>query len=457
MAVHRTSGSSARLRHVGPAPAPGSRRRQKGRLVGAAAAAALVAVACSSTKSASSSTTAAPAASAAPGSTAAAGPSNTVGVTDTTVTIGGIYAAAAYPGAPLGVQAAINDVNTSGGINGRKVVLSEMIDDGLDPNKDLAAAKRLVEVDHVFAVVPSETFVFTGSAKYLASVQTPAFGRGDDLGFCDNDYTFAYIGCSFPVSKNINNYGPSFDKAVPGGIKGKAIAFIGIDNDSAKVGQAGFASVLKNDGMNVVASISTIPTPPAVVGDYSPYVSQLLSSNGGKQPDVIMGSLPSTNEAPLVAALNNAGYKGVYIGFSSYNSKVAAAVKGAYMIYQLAPIEQNTSAVQQMLASIKAVNTNNETVDDSVVQAYWDAKIFIEGLRKTGKNLTKQAFMNTMNTSFDYNVPGGLGEVKWPEFHTGGRTCNAILQSTGTAFRVAVPFMCVPNVPNPNPQPLPSQ
>src|SRR3954451_17334547 len=78
------------------------------------------------------------------------------GVTDTEVLIGAhgpLTGPAAYIGlgARSGLQLAVDEVNASGGVNGRKLrVLFE--DDGFSPTKALGAVKKLVEDDKVFMI-----------------------------------------------------------------------------------------------------------------------------------------------------------------------------------------------------------------------------------------------------------------------------------------------------------------
>src|SRR5215475_10553363 len=86
------------------------------------------------------------------------------GVSASTIKIGAfgpITGPAAYIGlgGRDGAGLAINEINAAGGINGRKI---EMIfeDDGHSPAKALAAVKKLIDQDEVFAIF----FVFNGTA-----------------------------------------------------------------------------------------------------------------------------------------------------------------------------------------------------------------------------------------------------------------------------------------------------
>jgi branched-chain amino acid transport system substrate-binding protein len=78
------------------------------------------------------------------------------GVTADTITIGAhgpITGPAAYIGlgGRDGMMLAVKEINAAGGVNGRKIVVA-FEDDGHSPTKALAAVKKLVEQDKVFAV-----------------------------------------------------------------------------------------------------------------------------------------------------------------------------------------------------------------------------------------------------------------------------------------------------------------
>src|SRR5438046_8376404 len=78
------------------------------------------------------------------------------GITSDTVTVGAhgpTPGPAAYIGlgGRDGMMLAVKEINAAGGVNGRKIVVV-FEDDGHSPTKALAAVKKLVEQDKVFAV-----------------------------------------------------------------------------------------------------------------------------------------------------------------------------------------------------------------------------------------------------------------------------------------------------------------
>jgi branched-chain amino acid transport system substrate-binding protein len=116
------------------------------------------------------------------GTTGASGPnqSSDVGVTPTQIVIGNITAengvlGDAFAPAARGLRAWAAATNAKGGINGRQIVL-KTCDDGEVRSKTLACAQRLVEQDHAFALVATNTRAMGGAAQYLNDKGIPVLG-----------------------------------------------------------------------------------------------------------------------------------------------------------------------------------------------------------------------------------------------------------------------------------------
>ena len=99
------------------------------------------------------------------------------GVTDKTIKIGA-YDALTGP-IPLtgkqmmtGWQAAVQAINDAGGINGRKLELV-VEDDGYEPSRAMAAARKLVERDQVLVMTGLGTPTTVVTAKYLEQAKVP--------------------------------------------------------------------------------------------------------------------------------------------------------------------------------------------------------------------------------------------------------------------------------------------
>ena len=79
-------------------------------------------------------------------------------------------------------------VNDHGGINGRRLV-AKVYDDGADVAKQLANTKRLVEVDHAFALAMSYAPVV---GSYVAQKGVPVFHLGQFNEEFTNPWWFSF-------------------------------------------------------------------------------------------------------------------------------------------------------------------------------------------------------------------------------------------------------------------------
>jgi hypothetical protein len=235
-------------------------------------------------------------------------------------------------------------------------------------------------------------------------------------------------------------------------IAGKTIAIVAEDNDSARVQASSLNAIWTKDGAKVVDLDSTIPTPPAVVGDYTPFANKIMGSNAGQPPDLvtIVGSVSDT--LLLYKKLVQLGFKGIVQDYDLYDPHFAATTKGLVTNVQVEPYEAASSvpAVQTMITDLKAYDPNI-SLGQAAAAGYWTADFFIQALKKVGPDLSREALYNAINGGFTYDYNGGGGQpVQWPLGHTRIQVGTGYVQANGTGFTVLVkPDHFDPFIPNP--------
>ena len=206
----------------------------------------------------------------------------TRGVTDDTITVGGLGYAAFYQDSAVGAQARFDKANNGNEIpGGRKINFLGFRDDGSDQNKNLDEGRKLVQDDQVFAVVPVST-PFLGAADFFAQNKTPFIGWGISSGFCENPFGFGFSGCLTPEDPKTaaSTWGDLIKKGnFDGDTKGKTAAVIAEDNDSGAAGIKVISASAKAGGFKVVYSKNPIPPLPATVSDYTPFANEIMASN----------------------------------------------------------------------------------------------------------------------------------------------------------------------------------
>jgi branched-chain amino acid transport system substrate-binding protein len=368
--------------------------------------------------------------------------STTTGITPTEIHFGGVYYKTYYAGADDGFNARLKRENDAGGVDGHKLVLDTMLDDNNVGDQDLTAVKTLVEQDHVFAVAPVVTSALA-AANYLESAKVPFFGWSIEPRWCGLNWAFGFEGddCDLTKAPLALNFPPAFQSLFADGtVQNHTVAMMTEDVVSSITATTQFADVWRSAGAKVVLVDSSIPSPPAVVGDFTPYAEKVLTSNNGQPPDMIeiIGGFGTT--VGLDKKLVQLGYKGKVVGFTDYDPRVRGTTPGIITLMQYAPFEQSDiPAVAQMISDLKAFKPGI-VMSQSVASGYWTADFLIAALKKAGPNLSREALYNAINSGFTYDNHGAMTPVVWPVAHELIQVGTALVQDAGTSYKVLVPL-----------------
>jgi ABC-type branched-subunit amino acid transport system substrate-binding protein len=392
---------------------------------------------------AAQSTTTPPSTTAASGTTAPAG--GVRGVTDTSIKVGGLGDSLVYGGADIGAKARFQRANDAGGVNGRMIDYEGFSDDGADPTTGLAAAKKLVGTDGVFAVVPTVTPALS-SASYLVKQKVPYFGWALSSDFCGNAYGFGITGCPVPESATSNAWPLLISKMFPKGAKGRAIAIVAENTPSGQYDVAALSAAAKSVKLSVVYAKTSLAVP--ATADDGPIVKEVLTSKDGHIPDAVFVLGGISNVLGMQQELQAEGYLGLFTNRIEYAPNLVAPAASAFVVTQLAPSEtaSKNPAMAQLVADVQKV-APGQPVDQSVLAGYWSADMFLAALKKAGPKLTPASFEKAANTKFTYVVPNTVGPTKFPGAHSLPTPCGALVSSNGTAYAVTQPYTCGRVVP----------
>jgi branched-chain amino acid transport system substrate-binding protein len=437
----------------------GTMRNRRTALVALGASLALVLAACgSSSKGKSTNNTPS---SGAPASGSGGGNANPAqGFTSNSITIEGDVDKTSASGqsealADLGAKARFTRANSEGGVNGRKINYLGAADNKLDPAQDLPTVKKIVEQDKAFAVVPMVSPVLAAGGTYLVSNNVPFFGWGITPAFCNNMVGFGYTGCLVPTSKTDEVSTASAGLVekllgIPDGT-GKTVALISEDDVAGQFGIKVIQAAFVADHWKVTYSKSILPSTSPTT-DFSPYSQAILTSNGGKAPDVMFHVTTVPNAEGLTKALSDAGYKGIQMNAVTYDPAFLTGASGAaldkeYVFIQYGSFESPSSANTQMLKDVQAVDPSQKVLTQDIAIGYYSADIFLHNLAKAGKNLSRSGFLAAANDGSTYSVPGGIGPISFPNNHQNSVPCGSLVQIDSGKYKESVPLTCFKNVP----------
>ncbi|MBP0937117.1 MULTISPECIES: ABC transporter substrate-binding protein [Streptomyces] len=380
----------------------------------------------------------------------------TRGVSAGSIKVGGIVSMTSASGyskkdTDLGARARYLRANAEGGINGRTIDYIGAEDDGQDPGKNLAAARKLVQQDKVFAVAPMSSVTFSG-ADFLEQEKVPTFGWGTLPSFCGPQYIYGFNGCLVPSpGGTLNQTWPEGIGQVLGGAKGKSVAIIANDSDAGKFGIRTFRQGFAGAGFEVAYAKASVPAT-AVPSDWSAYVKDILASDGGEAPDAVVSVMQTPNNIGLFTALKRAGYRGLLSDPTDYDPALLAkdttrqALDGVHVLLQFEPFESANPRMDQFKADIKAASGGREVpLNMHMLTGYMSADLFVSIALKAGKDLTVAHFQNAARSFSDTGTL--VGDRAEPKGQKESFGCGALVRLKDGAYEVSVPFKCYEPVP----------
>ncbi|MCZ7531418.1 MAG: ABC transporter substrate-binding protein [Acidimicrobiia bacterium] len=303
--------------------------------------------------------------------------------------------------------------------------------------------------EEVFAITPMVTAAASGSVDFLLDENVPFFGWGIDPAFCGNEIGFGFTGCVTDpnLQKGSNALGTVLKENFDGD-SDKTVSIIGDDSDSGKGGLRLLTASLEDVGFTVPFAEATIPAPPATTSDFTPFVNDLMTSDDGGEPDVILVQLSNLDAAGLAGALKAAGFEGLiitplYSPLLLGSEQAASDLDATATLVQIQPyeVEPKPEALQQMLDDVEAVSPG-ESLGLGLAAGYWAVDMFLSILEATGEDLTVETFLQTANDDFGWEAEGVIGPSSWPTNHDQPVPCAALPLVSSGAYVPNVDLTC---------------
>jgi len=375
--------------------------------------------------------------------TVAAKPVLAPGIKNNKITVGGVNQETAFGGAGDGAKARFDRFNKEGGINGLTIDFLGSRDDGGDADRNSSLVKELVEKDGVYAIVPSTpTYMQPATGDYLKSKSIPYFTYGYAPVACNNDYGFAWNGCTVPgVAKELStgNLAPLITAAGKTSGTGLNIAIAGRAESGGQLFTDAFVKVATKLGMNVVYAESKVPG--GGTADMTPFADAIMA----KKPDIVDLVTDFPSALALKAKLVASGYKGIIADNAAYvpglldsSPAAAAALEATYVVTTYPTLLETSDFAKQMQADFTASNITK--IQSGTLIGYVEADLFVEMLKLVNPNFDK--FATTINAGTKTTPKTGGVPTEWPKFHSSGATCNSAVKIESKAYKLAVPLKC---------------
>lgn len=379
------------------------------------------------------------------------------GVTADTIKVGGIVSMTSASGyskkdTDLGARARYARANAEGGVNGRRIEYLGAEDDGQDPGRNLAAARKLVQREQVFAVAPMSSVTFAG-ADFLDAQAVPTVGWGTLPSFCGPRHLYGFNGCLVPTpGGTLNQTWPEGLAAILGGAEGRSVALIAGDSDAGRFGIRTFTQGFKAAGFELAYAKASVPAT-SLPSDWSAYTKEILRSGpGGRAPDVVVSVMQTPYNIGLFTALKRAGYRGVLTDPTDYDPGLLAkdatrqALDGVVVLLQFQPFEADSPAMRRFKADIRsAAGGRDVPLNLHMMTGYMSADLFLAIAAKAGRELSVESFQRAANGFSDTGTL--VGDRAEPKGQKESFGCGALVRLKNGRYEVAVPFRCYPPIP----------
>lgn len=340
------------------------------------------------------------------------------GVTDTEILVGQTGPqtgpAALWGAVARGTGLYFKGINDEGGIHGRKIKYF-LRDDSYSPAKTKAIGKEFVEQIGIFSTVGC---VGVGPGMTVRDYYT------------ENKVIMVSMGCSgvtnwiqpfqkyiFPIYPLYIDEGYALIRYFHENMKITKIAMFYQNDDYGKQGLEGVERYVKEKNLQLVASVSAEVTD----RDLSSHVLKLKASGAEA---VVMWAMP-THGALLLGESAKIGFKPQWGTSSTLSDGVAmmGVTKGLWAGMIHSNFGETPDSNHPLMVKYRAWHQKYEPKErwsTFYIAGIVFAEPFVEGLKRTGKNLTPDTFVKAMETMKDWQ---GIGPpiTFTPTDHQGGK------------------------------------
>jgi branched-chain amino acid transport system substrate-binding protein len=335
----------------------------------------------------------------------------------------------------LGVEAAFNRANESGGVNGRMLKLIAA-DDGYDPNRTVDAMKLLYEKEQVFGYIGN-----FGSATAAAAIPYALERRALFFGA----YTGANVVRHDPPDRYVFNYRPSYAEESEAlvhylvklrRLQPRQIAVFAQDDAFGDAGYAGVAKAIRTLGVNdnaivrlkyarntidvdsAINQLKAQKTVRAVIMVATTRAAAKFIEKAQEQlPGLVFANLSAVGASSLASEL-------LLLGPRYTNGVIVSQVVPGVSGYSSLVLEYKT-ALQKYFPG--------EAPDYTSLEGYISASILIQGLKRAGPTFDTETLVDTLENlrNIDLGVGANLAFGR-AEHQASHKIWGTALDETGT-------------------------
>jgi ABC-type branched-subunit amino acid transport system substrate-binding protein len=325
------------------------------------------------------------------------------GVTPTTILIGQSVSLSGPTGSlgqemQAGAVAYFNHVNKQGGVNGRAIVL-KTLDDAYEVDKTVANVKALIDNDGVFALFGLRGTAHTNAA---ATIFTPAqvplfatFSGAQSLREPFNRYIFhvrsSYADETDAIFKQLSE------------LKLNRIGVFYQNDGYGKEGKAAAEAAVKKYELTISAVGTVEPNSSDVIG--------AVAAIARIQPQAVVMYASYKASAEFVRGMRKAQLYPQYVNLSIVGATALAKELGndarGIGVSQVVPFPWNIGIpIVKEYQMVMKEQTGKSDYSFLTLESYLSARILVDGLRRAGRDLTREKLIAALETMHDASFGG---------------------------------------------------
>jgi branched-chain amino acid transport system substrate-binding protein len=354
-----------------------------------------------------------------------------VGVTPSTIKVGNIQGVTGPIGwlseqSKMGVEAYFRFINDSGGIYGRKI---EFVfeDDGYQPVRTVAAYKKLVGLDKVFAICANQGTVTTDAILPLVEEDKVPLVAPFNLGLAvrtpPKRYVFPFIASYYDQFQVMGDF-------IATQLKKTKVAYLYQNDEAGQAGLKGLTKGLKQHGIDLSLEIPFETR----TKDFSAIVLKARQAN----PEVVQILTVPVNSSIILKEIAKIGWQPIIAGHSplvdeqvlelSGDASEGLMIAGAMALHdrdEIPEVKEYRDNLAKYFPKAKPTSWG--------LQAYCAGKIFIEGVKRAGRELSREKLVEAFEGFKDYKT-GIVGPITYGPGNRKGNQSVTVIQIKNRKF-----------------------
>jgi branched-chain amino acid transport system substrate-binding protein len=326
-----------------------------------------------------------------------------------------------------GLLLAADEINSGGGIHGRKIRLI-VEDSGFDPKKAVFATQKMLENDHIFALIaPLGSACVAASMPLALDAGVPLLFSGTPADLTYKPYNKIKFGLAVP-------YGEQVRTQVKYAVEKLAKKRFGILYQDDETGQ----NVLRAAEEQLKVHAMTIAARASYKRGEIDFSSQIARLKAADVDVVILGTIIRETAAAMIEARKQDWPVDMMVNQAGMNNSVVKiggeSVEGLFAMAQFVSLnaQEQTPALLDIVRRYK--DKFGKAPDDGMIYGYVAMMLFAEGAKKAGPDLTAESLAQGLEQVKDFKTAFAGSPVSFaPDLHLGSRA-TILTQVRGGKF-----------------------